>query len=563
MEIFTIDAHDQEVLVADSKTKIGNIDIKWIEQKVLVSFSYDGDFPKHLAKIIQLFGIYNTDSDKPLLSPQSAVWLTETSFNFLYVDYKFAKDLYEHNIDKTITEFMPLFDEYKSLVKKHIEGLIHKIEALFSIKRRETIDYVICSGNIFPLIVEEKLHEKHVLLHNVALFENKRLVKICQKKMFYEHYTGNGVVIGKVFSSYPLFKGDDCKFGIFKIREKGVFLLKKSRHDIDTRGGMDIVSIYQPPRPYPQEMNDTILRVYKTRTKLHLLLKNPSVANHVKSQSIIDDTDYLSIRKMLLDSGQSVPHVSLVVGEQLLLSGKETEDYKERIYELSRSLLADYEKLIDFDSSREKNRMNSMHMSIAKKKDSDEVPEKVVKTTQIGPFLPSKEMLVYCFDSILELLGHPQKMPYVPIEWAQWTTNVFVSWYVAGELRGCIGSIFGRNNLADNLKTYAIQAAFHDGRFAPISEKDIPHLKCEINYILNVEKNSEWEIGKHGIVLGTKTNHVTFLPEVMKREGWTKEQTMDHLVAKSGSSVPRNSPIYRYETIVVTMSYEEFLTHLS
>ena len=111
---------------------------------------------------------------------------------------------------------------------------------------------------------------------------------------------------------------------------------------------------------------------------------------------------------------------------------------------------------------------------------------------------------------------------------------------------------FFKNELTDR-KTSALR----DPRFPPISLKELPHLQLGLSLLQNFEEVSnwekDWELGKHGIQLeihldgsmGTAGKNqrrysATFLPEVPVEQGWSKNETFDHLIAKSGYPSARN-----------------------
>lgn len=124
-------------------------------------------------------------------------------------------------------------------------------------------------------------------------------------------------------------------------------------------------------------------------------------------------------------------------------------------------------------------------------------------------------------------------------------------------MRGCIGT-FETIPLYEGLKKFSLKSAFEDGRFSPIKENEIDSLQISINIILNKERvtdddHKDWEIGLHGLELIYAGRYSsTFLPQVIKDEMWTKEETLKQLFIKAGlpsRTIPKdNFVLLKYRT---------------
>jgi len=77
------------------------------------------------------------------------------------------------------------------------------------------------------------------------------------------------------------------------------------------------------------------------------------------------------------------------------------------------------------------------------------------------------------------------------------------------------------------------------------------------------------DIGIHGIIINFMDQqghhrNATFLPEVAAEEGWTKAQTIEHLVRKSGYGGPLTPELYAaiqlttYRSSPCSLSYSEY-----
>lgn len=186
----------------------------------------------------------------------------------------------------------------------------------------------------------------------------------------------------------------------------------------------------------------------------------------------------------------------------------------------------------------------------------------------------SKEMAVYCFDT---LSAHFSGGVIPPPAFDDDEFPLFVTWKKAingGEprLRGCIGTLEPHLLIA-GLKDYALTSALRDRRFPPIQVKEMQFLECTVSLLTNFETAShylDWEIGKHGMILeftdpdGYRRS-ATYLPEVAAQEGWTKSETVDSLVRKSGyigqitESMRRRFHITRYQSSLYTMHYGDYV----
>lgn len=78
----------------------------------------------------------------------------------------------------------------------------------------------------------------------------------------------------------------------------------------------------------------------------------------------------------------------------------------------------------------------------------------------------------------------------------------------------------------------------------------------------------DWELGVHGIKISLEYHgqqlSATFLPDVPIEQGWTKEETLIHLVRKAGASIKNIKTIseltklVRYKGAKTAMTYEEY-----
>lgn len=106
-----------------------------------------------------------------------------------------------------------------------------------------------------------------------------------------------------------------------------------------------------------------------------------------------------------------------------------------------------------------------------------------------------------------------------------------------GELRGCIGSIHAVAPLAEAVSASAINAAFRDPRFHPVTAEEWPRLELEISVmspIVTVEDVSEIEVGRDGLIVSRGGRAGLLLPQVATEYGWDRDTFLSQTCIKAG-----------------------------
>jgi AMME syndrome candidate gene 1 protein len=115
-------------------------------------------------------------------------------------------------------------------------------------------------------------------------------------------------------------------------------------------------------------------------------------------------------------------------------------------------------------------------------------------------------------------------------------------------------------------------SAFEDTRFAPIAKRELPSLECSVTLLTDFEPIADpmdWEIGQHGLRISFTHNHrrygATYLPDVAREQGWTKDETMVSLMRKAGWDGRRgdwrsvsNLTVVRYQGSKSSLGYREW-----
>jgi AmmeMemoRadiSam system protein A len=121
--------------------------------------------------------------------------------------------------------------------------------------------------------------------------------------------------------------------------------------------------------------------------------------------------------------------------------------------------------------------------------------------------------------------------------------GVFVTLHKRHDLRGCIGSLVAMESIAEGIRSNALNAAFHDSRFAPLTAAELRDLHVEISVLTDPQPltyGSADELTRRlrpaidGVILkGPGNMSATFLPQVWQQLP-TPEQFLGHLCRKAG-----------------------------
>lgn len=119
----------------------------------------------------------------------------------------------------------------------------------------------------------------------------------------------------------------------------------------------------------------------------------------------------------------------------------------------------------------------------------------------------------------------------------------FVTLTIAGDLRGCIGTLEAYQPLYRDVADHARQAALEDYRFSPVSEAELPLIEIEISHLTSpvpLLYNSPADLPGllhpdiDGVILKDGGRRATFLPQV-----WAQlpepHMFLSHLCQKMGA----------------------------
>jgi AmmeMemoRadiSam system protein A len=125
--------------------------------------------------------------------------------------------------------------------------------------------------------------------------------------------------------------------------------------------------------------------------------------------------------------------------------------------------------------------------------------------------------------------------------------GTFVTLKQRGQLRGCIGNLSSSDPLAEGVRRNAVNAAFHDPRFAPLTEGELDQVVIEVSVLTEprpLEFSDPQDLLRKlrpnvdGVILRQGYASATFLPQVWEQLP-KKEDFLGHLCLKAG--LPRDA----------------------
>lgn len=120
--------------------------------------------------------------------------------------------------------------------------------------------------------------------------------------------------------------------------------------------------------------------------------------------------------------------------------------------------------------------------------------------------------------------------------------GTFVTITINNNLRGCIGHIIPQESLIEGIRINAINAAFRDPRFKPLSREECERIKIEISILTEPKKLSyrgaddllnSLRPGVDGVIIKKGYRQATFLPQVWEQLP-DKKEFLTHLCLKAG-----------------------------
>ena len=124
----------------------------------------------------------------------------------------------------------------------------------------------------------------------------------------------------------------------------------------------------------------------------------------------------------------------------------------------------------------------------------------------------------------------------------QRTNGVFVTLTRSGQLRGCIGNLKSTDALVSGIRRNAINSAFHDPRFTPLSASELDEIEIEISILSEPQPLKYHDaddllntLRPHvdGVIIRKEAASATFLPQVWEQLP-RPQDFLTHLCMKAG-----------------------------
>jgi AmmeMemoRadiSam system protein A len=114
--------------------------------------------------------------------------------------------------------------------------------------------------------------------------------------------------------------------------------------------------------------------------------------------------------------------------------------------------------------------------------------------------------------------------------------GVFVTLRLAGELRGCIGTLGASAPLGRAIVDNAIAAASQDPRFAPVTMAELEAIEVEVSVLSLTELCQPEDVipGEHGLIVAHRGRRGLLLPQVAREYGWDRERFLSETCRKAG-----------------------------
>lgn len=122
--------------------------------------------------------------------------------------------------------------------------------------------------------------------------------------------------------------------------------------------------------------------------------------------------------------------------------------------------------------------------------------------------------------------------------------GTFVTLKIDGALRGCIGNLTPSGSVAEGVRRNAVNAAFNDPRFSPLTAGELAKVAIDISVLSQpqiLDYNDGEDLvaklrpGIDGVILSLGGAGATFLPQVWDQLP-NPEQFLGHLCRKAGLS---------------------------
>ena len=172
-----------------------------------------------------------------------------------------------------------------------------------------------------------------------------------------------------------------------------------------------------------------------------------------------------------------------------------------------------------------------------------------------GTEIPDK-LFVIAKKTIVHQLTTGEQKSFTHIECTDHDRGIFVRLINNRRERGCIGFVKGVASLEQGVQAAALNAAFFDQRYKPITGKEINDLTIEITLIGQLEQIREYNNfipGKHTIYIIGTYGKAVMQAQIATEKGWDRENFLRAICRKArideSSYKNPKTKIYRADTV--------------
>jgi len=115
--------------------------------------------------------------------------------------------------------------------------------------------------------------------------------------------------------------------------------------------------------------------------------------------------------------------------------------------------------------------------------------------------------------------------------------GAFVTIRKRGALRGCIGYTLPWHPLWYTVRDVALEAAFHDPRFPPLTQSELGEISVEVSVLSPlrfVSDPTNIRIGRDGLYIVGHGKRGLLLPQVPVENGWDRKRYLEEICRKAG-----------------------------
>ncbi len=114
--------------------------------------------------------------------------------------------------------------------------------------------------------------------------------------------------------------------------------------------------------------------------------------------------------------------------------------------------------------------------------------------------------------------------------------GVFVTLWMEGELRGCIGFPYPVRPLAEAVQEAAVSAAIQDPRFPPVRPEELTHIEIEVSVLTppRAIEPAQIQVGVHGLIVSRGNRSGLLLPQVAMEYHWDSRIFLEQTCVKAG-----------------------------